>query len=51
LQSLHRKGTCLFIKSKLVRLGIPWLIVIRLSNRPVVNLSWLCLRGPGNFGY
>jgi fucose 4-O-acetylase-like acetyltransferase len=26
LQSLHRKGTWLFIKSKMIRLGIPWLI-------------------------
>ena len=30
LPSLHRKGTWLFIKSKLIRLGIPWLIGVLL---------------------
>ncbi len=30
LPSLHRKGTWLFVKSKLIRLGIPWLIGVSL---------------------
>ena len=44
LPSIHKKGTWKFIKSKFIRLGIPWLLgVILLA--PVINYIYLYSRG------
>ena len=44
LPSLHRNGTWLFLKSKLIRLGIPWLVGVVLLG-PVRNFIYEYARG------